>query len=574
MNIRSILEEASANLLTPHELYHYFSKHVPKIFVLYQVLNGNKKPFLARGNGPHSKYVMGFTDIEAARQVSVAHPSYVKMYEEPMLPYLIKAYRSEADGIVLNAGLPSRLFIMKKHLLMLIQVYAVQQLAHSFGAYVPCQNENMLLGEYTNGKYSVAIYLTESDAQFITQKTGGKVQLKSWQTIQERCLQLEADGPFLHYGLPEQAMLQIEQMKTIMNGTHQGYTVGTASERNFIVIKDTNQHVKKSETSHDSENRLLLQEDHSVQEIQRVEKSNPKEEMVTTAEKDIVQQTAVTAEKDIVQQTAVTAEKDIAQQTDVTAEKDIAQQTDVTAEKDIVQQTAVTTEKDIVQQTEASTEKDIVQQTEASAEKDIAQQTAVTAEEEIVQRSSANRDVIPQSDSIKHGTSLIDSDSNMDVDQDESRKKNDELSQPTNHYDHHRDEINQKLLILEQAVIEGQGTANGWEICRALAELKKIWVVVDPDQNMVILAGQDQSPIVDFFTSKEKAQRLIDNAIAKNSSLPEMSPKLITAKKLYQALAPRQPIVWINRGSNDGWTSVMGDTLPYVLQLISQLKSV
>jgi len=128
------------------------------------------------------------------------------------------------------------------------------------------------------------------------------------------------------------------------------------------------------------------------------------------------------------------------------------------------------------------------------------------------------------------------------------------------------------LKKLEKATIEGQGMGNGWEVCRAMAELRRIWVVVDPDGNMVILAGQDQSPIVDFFTSAEHAERLIEEAREKNPNLPPMVPRLISTKKLYRALAPRQPIVWINRGSPEAWTSIMGDTLPYVLQLMSQLQ--
>lgn len=68
------------------------------------------------------------------------------------------------------------------------------------------------------------------------------------------------------------------------------------------------------------------------------------------------------------------------------------------------------------------------------------------------------------------------------------------------------------------------------------------------------------------------AQRLIDEAHKNNPSLPPMYPQLVSTKKLYRALSPRQPIVWINRGSSGAWTSVMGDTLPYVLQLMAQLR--
>jgi hypothetical protein len=128
------------------------------------------------------------------------------------------------------------------------------------------------------------------------------------------------------------------------------------------------------------------------------------------------------------------------------------------------------------------------------------------------------------------------------------------------------------LKKLERATIEGQGMANGWEVCRAMAELRRIWVIVDHEGNMVILAGQDQSPIVDFFTSERHARNLIEEAHRKNPQLPPMTPRLVSTKKLYRALAPRKPIVWINRGSPEAWTSIMGDTLPYVLQLMEQLE--
>lgn len=133
-------------------------------------------------------------------------------------------------------------------------------------------------------------------------------------------------------------------------------------------------------------------------------------------------------------------------------------------------------------------------------------------------------------------------------------------------------DVREGLERLEKATIEGQGMANGWEVCQVLAEIRRIWIIVDQQENMVILAGQDQSPIVDFFTSDVYAQRLIDEAHKNNPNLPPMYPQLVSTKKLYRALSPRQPIVWINRGSSGAWTSVMGDTLPYVLQLMTQLR--
>jgi hypothetical protein len=132
------------------------------------------------------------------------------------------------------------------------------------------------------------------------------------------------------------------------------------------------------------------------------------------------------------------------------------------------------------------------------------------------------------------------------------------------------EDVQYGLRVLETATNEGQGMANGWEVCRALADLRRIWVIVDMEGKMVILASQNENQVADFFTSQEYAQTLIDEAHGRNKSLPPMVPRLISTKKLFRALAPTSCVIWINRGSPNAWTSIMGDTLPYVLQLMAQ----
>ncbi|MGA9174726.1 MAG: hypothetical protein WBZ33_12220 [Thermoactinomyces sp.] len=377
MNTREYLELASTNQISPDELFRFMATKVPELAVLYQVTESGKKPFLAKGNAPDRRYVVAYSDSDAANVVKVDNPEYMRREEEAALPFLLKAFRSNSEGVVLNPGLPSRLFLNKAHLQQLIREYAAEQFAKMPGPWVPTMEQNVLLVEYQKGHFTVAVYLREEDASFVTQKSGGKAVQHTWSEIWDRCRHLGADAPYLHYGLPEQIMFTKEQAA-----------------------------------------RFFARE----------------------------------------------------------------QQKQIEAKQ----------------------------------------------QEQAAEIASPSRPIDPQ--------------------------------------------VAAGLKKLEKATIEGQGMGNGWEVCRAMAELRRIWVVVDPDGNMVILAGQDQSPIVDFFTSEAHANRLIEEARQKNPNLPPMTPRLISTKKLYRALAPRKPIVWINRGSPEAWTSIMGDTLPYVLQLMGQLQ--
>ncbi|SEM69858.1 SseB family protein [Lihuaxuella thermophila] len=431
MNARECLELANADFVKPDQLYDFFSAQVPRLVVLYQKSERGKKPFLAKGNKPGRKFVVTFTDEEAARVVRVDQPWMVEMVVEPALPFLIKAYRSDADGIVFNPGSPSRFFLAKPYLLHLLREYAVVKLSQLPGAWVPTLENNLLLVEYQKGSYTVAIYASEKDAKLITQKSGGTAIRQPWHVILDRCRELGAPAPYLHYGLPEQTPLTWEHAEKIRRGKQNGFMEEEPIVRPFI---------KKAETGS-----VDQEEPERKQEVQPKAEAEEKKKKPPASLKERGPATMPQQQK----------------------------------------------------------------------------KTSVTP--------------YPPQPAV-------------DPDVEAGLKK------------------------LEKATVEGQGMANGWEVCRAMAELRRIWVVVDPDGNMVILAGQDQSPIVDFFTSARHAQILIDEARRKNPNLPPMTPRLISTKKLYKALAPRQPIVWINRGSPEAWTSIMGDTLPYVLQLMSQLE--
>lgn len=128
------------------------------------------------------------------------------------------------------------------------------------------------------------------------------------------------------------------------------------------------------------------------------------------------------------------------------------------------------------------------------------------------------------------------------------------------------DDRRSPLGSLEKAVIEGQGIANSWGICQALAKVGHIWIVSDKNGKMVPLS-QNESFTVDLFTSKEHALSLIEKVRQERTDLPELSPLLIRAEPFFRALEPRRPIVCINRESADSWISIVDDTLSHVMKL-------
>ncbi|MBA4492829.1 hypothetical protein ACFO25_08935 [Paenactinomyces guangxiensis] len=496
MNVRECLELASSGSMKTEQLYEFFASRVSRLVVLYQKDDSGSKPFLAKGNTPDSKFVAAFTDPEAARIVKVHHPEMVEMVEEPVLPFLIKAYRSEANGIVLNPGLPSRLFVVKQHLLDLLKEYAVDKLAQLPGAWVPTQGQNLLLVEYKKGSYTVAIYASEEDAKYVSRKSGGTVIQHPWNVIFGRCRELRAPAPYFHFGLPEQTHLSPQHAEKILQGRHSGYIEERPVVLPFIEIPPSQD-----------------KEDH-----QEVNKSSEKEEPAQTHIVEMKQPATVPPAEERKNPYSIKSQSKPGSEIYRGGNLEIQE------------------EDWPVQQPQAK---------DTQHEQRIHKPSTVSAQSPKKEK-SLPPSLASGSGEVQAGPSAV---------------KQTPVADPA---------VEEALKKLEKATVEGQGMANGWEVCRAMAELRRIWVVVDPEGNMVILAGQDKSPIVDFFTSARHAQVLIDEAHQKNPSLPKMVPRLVSTKKLYKALAPRQPIVWINRGSPEAWTSIMGDTLPYVLQLMAQ----
>lgn len=127
-------------------------------------------------------------------------------------------------------------------------------------------------------------------------------------------------------------------------------------------------------------------------------------------------------------------------------------------------------------------------------------------------------------------------------------------------------ELRESLRQLEQAVMKGQGWVNTREIARRMAELDKIWTLVDPDGKPVISGSEGEALVVDFFTSQDHALRLIQAFQQRGEEIAGIKPRLVDARSLFEHLSVREPIVWINRGSSEGWTSISNHLLPAVLK--------
>src|SRR5690606_10613309 len=159
----------------------------------------------------NSKFVVAFTDPEAARQVKVDYPDYVKMVEESTLSFITNAIRSQVDGIVINPGLPSRYFILKQHLKEVAKEYYLHKLANITGPWVPTQGQHLLCVDAEQGRWAVAIYATEEDARSMCRQphlSQAAVMQHSWSTIFEWCQRFRIHTPpYLNYGFPEAVLL-------------------------------------------------------------------------------------------------------------------------------------------------------------------------------------------------------------------------------------------------------------------------------------------------------------------------------------------------------------------------------
>ena len=220
LDVREYLVRVDRNQIGLDELFHLLVKNLSDWTIVYQTVGSERNPLLSKGN-QNSDYIVAFTDPESAGVIRVDQPQHLQIVREPALTFLLKAYRSQADGVILNPGQDSPLFLIKPHVQKLIYAYAVEQFKEMPGPWVPTMDDQLLLVEYQKGQYSVAVYLSEQDAQYVTQRSGGQAVQHSWEKIEERCRELGAAAPYFHFGLPEQGLLSPEHAAVIFSGLRQ-----------------------------------------------------------------------------------------------------------------------------------------------------------------------------------------------------------------------------------------------------------------------------------------------------------------------------------------------------------------
>ncbi|WP_044642188.1 brain acid soluble protein 1 [Risungbinella massiliensis] len=572
MNIRQVLELANDGKVEPAQLYGFFSTHVPSIYVLYHQTESGKKPVLSKSNHPDGKYAVAFTDVEAAKLVKVEYPEYLQLVKEPTLPFLLKAFRSDAEGILLNPALPSKLFLVKHHLINLIREYCIHKLAHMSGAWIPTQDANMLLGEYQKGQFTVAIYVSEKEAKRVIRKKkwdGIQAVQHSWSNIIDRMRQQQASTLFLQFELPEQMVLQPEHIDRIVQGPQMGY-----QEPEISVIPLTEEKLASAV----SEPQLVV---NPVSVPPVVEK--PGIEVVEKPTPEPIAQEAPSQEEETVQprmdtipmMDAITPEAEKKSGKEQT--KQLVQEIPAKEENPVMEPQLVepVQPEPVQKQVEVSPEPvvSLPPQQEDSPASKVAEEVQLESEQKPKESSSAVQptESVELNEAPKTPPAMefpVNPSLNRPNPSPAPTPSTEEVlaSSPSARDPH----IVQQLTALEHATIEDQGIGMGWGVCDALAKVRRIWVVMDIHNNMVILAGQRELPIIDLFSSMENAQFVIEKTRERNPNLPQMRPQLVSTKKLFRSLARKESIVWINRESSDAWRSPKVDTIPYVLQLMKQ----
>lgn len=125
------------------------------------------------------------------------------------------------------------------------------------------------------------------------------------------------------------------------------------------------------------------------------------------------------------------------------------------------------------------------------------------------------------------------------------------------------------LDTVEDAVARSMGVANAGTICAALASLARVWVLVDPDGDFVMLADEKGGLILDLFTTSAHAKQFTSQFGNQVPSVQHVQPRSIPAPPLFALLAPKRPLVYINRGAPQDWCGSK-DTLLTVISFAQQ----
>jgi hypothetical protein len=569
LSAREYLEKANRYQVKPEELFQYFAIHVSKLTVLYQKSERGKKPLLARSNHPKSKYVVAFTDQDAAKIVNVRQPEYLERVEEPALPFLLKAYRSNTEGFMFNPGWPSRFFVVRHQLLDWIRHYSLYKFSNQSSAWVIRVGSSILKGVYQSGFEAVVIYTGEHEANKHAEKCGGIATHLEWTEIFQYLERIGSKILFVNYGLPEAFLLNPDQVQVIQGGKRTNYIEAT-SDKVPIPIPGSNQ----SETAITD----------TIKSSREEAASSSTESALDDWEGTFVDEEPLTLSKDVripsyakIKPSIVEPVQKLQPDTDISVQQSKTNIVKEIQNKISSKDKQVSIEKETIIPVEKQKILHPTTTQEDMKISPVSQRTFPAFDNPWDEEEDSFNEKIPKSSLFFQSQKKMEAEpvekleqklDNNNSEQESVPKSQEQQVVPSNAIN--QSDIEHGLRVLEKVSNDGHGMANGWEVCRALADLRRIWVIVDMEGKMVILASQNENQIADFFTSEQYAQTLIEEAHQRNANLPSMVPRLISTKKLFRALAPTQCIIWINRGSQTAWTSILGDTLPYVLQLIAQ----
>ncbi len=542
LQIREWFEYASSQHTPLDQVQQFMVSQLQRVIVLYQKVN-EEIPFYSKGNSPNSKFVVAFTDPEAARQVKVDYPDYVKMVEESTLSFITNAIRSQVDGIVINPGLPSRYFILKQHLKEVAKEYYLHKLANITGPWVPTQGQHLLCVDAEQGRWAVAIYATEEDARSMCRQphlSQAAVMQHSWSTIFEWCQRFRVHTPpYLNYGFPEAVLLTHQDIDRIIQGPKGGYQEITPTTLPFILPKSS----PFSEQSREEEKPTV------------VAKPNVTEPPKNQATQEITQILRSSS------QPQGTIHHTIGFRPDPF--KPVLPKAMTHPEetnKELPQVAKPPVQKTSVDQKTSNpySLKSMMRQPGTDIWLGPKQITIDISDWQVNDYSTEKDTVVPKANE------------SAPFEQKRPALPMRSTSQPVEVENEDIDpKIRKGLQKLKNLTASGD-VRNSWEVCETLAKLRKVWVITSQKEFVILAREASGNPVMDLFTSQELAQNLIDKEKEKKPNLPPLSPQLVEAEPLYKKFVKRSPAIWINRTSDFEFRISLSDPLPSVLQAMAR----
>lgn len=179
--------------------------------VLFPRLAAEKRTWFTSGHPGNSKpaafatvqgrpFGMIFSDHELATRFMAGSP--LQPQETDGYAVLQMFLRAQVHGLIINPG-TEKVMLDHNLLRLLFREYAMAEATKLGGAWVPARDGSLLVVGLEDGVYTVPFYLSEADAQAVSQREGGAPSFVAWQQIRDRCREARADAAFLGYGFPE-----------------------------------------------------------------------------------------------------------------------------------------------------------------------------------------------------------------------------------------------------------------------------------------------------------------------------------------------------------------------------------